>query len=334
MAQIAPEEPPAASPTPSPRPEEAVPVAAEPYLAPAGDEVPVEAPVSAPVEAPEATTEPTTEATTGAPVPEKQAEMIHKNSTSSNFENANFTGKCTDTRATLSLPFMVHTSSSHTAFYALLECVSEIEKSSCFNSTVMSGWNRAKIDGSAMDTIKFQWLQKGCKLVIKGQHIPNGEVTFEDLNNDRFWKWTFERCGRYTITCVKEDGTSFVCKLQVTTSTYQLYKTLAANAAYFTALIGLLAGAAVFGQWFARSLLSPPVDANPLYFCNGDQKSSQDTTSGVWTTVTDRLTCCAYAPNLINTPEAEVVAVECNSEKQFVLNCGFEQSMWGGPSGE
>jgi hypothetical protein len=48
-----------------------------------------------------------------------------------------------------------------------------------------------------MDTVKFAWLKKGRTLTIAGPGLPGGQVIFADPDNARWYKWTFDKAGRY-----------------------------------------------------------------------------------------------------------------------------------------
>jgi hypothetical protein len=59
--------------------------------------------------------------------------------------------------------------------------------------------------------------------------------------------------------------------------------------------------------------------------------TSHDSNTGLWSQTTDKLACCAYAPNMPDTPAEEVQAAECDGH--YYLNCGTSQAAWGGASG-
>ena len=112
-----------------------------------------------------------------------------------------------------------------------------------------------------MDTIKFQWLKKGCKLTISGKHLPEGkDVIFDDLNNERWFKWTFDRTGTYQV--ILEDpsskdgkGSSFKMKVSVTTSNVQLFWTVIWNSMYSAIMVGFFIAVALGARWFLKGAL-------------------------------------------------------------------------------
>jgi len=141
-----------------------------------------------------------------------------------------------------------------------------------------------------MDCIKFKWHSKGRTLTIAGKGLPNGEpVVFEDDGNERWYKWTFEKTGTYTVTnaaTTDPSEASFTMKVHVTTARYQLNRTIATKLLLVGALLIGLMFLAYTVHWFMKgSFLTGSLSGTAveeLWYCDKGRPMVKDRGTGMW----------------------------------------------------
>jgi hypothetical protein len=144
--------------------------------------------------------------------------------------------------------------SSNFQYNSAMCVINEIDKHSLFCGTYPA-WSLATVPCAPSDCVKFTWLQKDSVFTIKG---PKTDEKFDDVNNDRWFSWTFEKTGIYTVTVTKSDQkkTKFTCKVKVESESQAMTKMMISNVLYFVVLIGGLVAISLGARWFLQSTYS------------------------------------------------------------------------------